>query len=321
MNMKVRNRRRFRSLVSCGLILGAWAAAGSPALGFDNPQNYPIQPKPKPKGIKGLLSHRETTYGSLGYGPPGPQPGYQGFGLKYGLNYGFGGGNALGVGADGGYPLYGGPGYVHPGPQLRRAPGITAFPYYGGPGNPTPTCPQFYGEAGPLSLDPPVVRYEDDPDGTAGANDFGRFTGMLPYPERTFAPFSTDAANALDRAVEDSIVDPQAPPPPPPPPAPGGPGLAPFVTGPVNPIGIDTEPVLDGGSARGLKITKVHPGTAAARSGLATGDVIRSANGYVTEQARNLDWIAANAAPDKTLTLSVRTARDGEVRLVSARIR
>ena len=50
------------------------------------------------------------THGTLGYGPPGEHPGFFGFGLSFHPGYGYGG-NGLGVGAYGGYPCYGGPGY------------------------------------------------------------------------------------------------------------------------------------------------------------------------------------------------------------------
>ena len=63
--------------------------------------------------------------------------GFQGFGLSYHLGYGYGG-NALGMTDNGGYPFYGGPGYPHPWPRLRRCGGITPFPYFGGPGYPSP---------------------------------------------------------------------------------------------------------------------------------------------------------------------------------------
>ncbi len=48
--------------------------------------------------------------------------------------------------------------------------------------------------------------------------------------------------------------------------------------------------------------------------------MIRSINGYLTEQPGNLAWIIANAAPDKVLKMSVRTASDGEVHTITARL-
>ncbi|WP_165225601.1 hypothetical protein [Aquisphaera insulae] len=135
--------------------------------------------------------HGEATMpaaGTLGYGPPGIHPGFQGFGLNWHRGYGYGG-QALGTGAEGGYPFYGGPGYPHPAPRLRRIGGINPFPHFMGPGGPTPTCPNFYGEPGPLAGDNPVVQIV----GAPPESDYGRFHGVLPYPESTFAPFSSAA--------------------------------------------------------------------------------------------------------------------------------
>src|SRR5436305_1611543 len=87
------------------------------------------------------------SVGTLGYAPPGLYPGFQGFGLGYHLGYGYGG-DALGVGVDGGYPFYGGPGYPRCDPRLRRIGGINPFPHFAGPGFPTPEHPNLYGGAG-----------------------------------------------------------------------------------------------------------------------------------------------------------------------------
>ena len=57
-----------------------------------------------------------------------------------------------------------------------------------------------------------------------------------------------------------------------------------------------------------MKVSKVYPGTAAEKGGLRVGDVIRSINGYLTEQPGNLAWIIATAAPDKVLKIDVRGA-------------
>ena len=128
--------------------------------------------------------------GSQSYGPSGLAPGFQGFGLGYHLGYGYGG-NALGVGAEGGYPFYGGPGYPHPWPRLRRIGGITPFPYYGGPGYSDHEHSNYYGPAGPLVAERPVVTVGNDTDYSSG---FGPFTGVIPYPESFFAPFTATAS-------------------------------------------------------------------------------------------------------------------------------
>ena len=57
-----------------------------------------------------------------------------------------------------------------------------------------------------------------------------------------------------------------------------------------------------------MKISNVYPGTAAEKAGLKAGDVLRSANGYLTEQRGNLAWIIANATPNNVLKLNVQTA-------------
>ena len=69
-----------------------------------------------------------------------------------------------------------------------------------------------------------------------------------------------------------------------------------------------------------MKVANVYPGTAAERAGLQVGDVIHSINGYLTEQRGNLAWIIANAAPNNTLTMNVRTASDGKEHTVTAQI-
>jgi hypothetical protein len=131
-------------------------------------------------------------YGTLGYGGPNLYPGFQGFGLGYHLGYGYGG-DALGVGAEGGYPFYGGPGYPHPWPCLRRIGRITPFPYYGGPGFPSPDHPNYFGGVGPLVADQPVVTIGTDRGDLSYATGYGPFTGSLPHPETIFAPFTATA--------------------------------------------------------------------------------------------------------------------------------
>jgi hypothetical protein len=138
--------------------------------------------------------HGAKGVGTLGYGPPGLHPGFQGFGLGYHPGYGYGG-NALGVGAEGGYPFYGGPGYPRCDPPLRRIGGINPFPYFGGPGYPTPDHPNFYGGVGgPLVPDQPVITIESDPNLPFSASHYGDYTGSVPDPEARFAPFTLRAA-------------------------------------------------------------------------------------------------------------------------------
>ena len=49
-------------------------------------------------------------------------------------------------------------------------------------------------------------------------------------------------------------------------------------------LGIDEEPVMLTDGRKGMKITNVYAGTGAEKSGLQVGDVLISANGYLTEQ-------------------------------------
>ena len=78
-------------------------------------------------------------------------------------------------------------------------------------------------------------------------------------------------------------------------------------------LGIDEEPVVACRRQKGMKITKVYPGTAAEKAGLQAGDVLRSVNGYLTEQRGNLAWIIANATPNNELKIE-RADREGRPR-------
>jgi hypothetical protein len=83
-------------------------------------------------------------------------------------------------------------------------------------------------------------------------------------------------------------------------------------------LGIDEEPATLADKRKGMKITKVYPGTAAEQAGLKVGDVLRSVNGYLTEERGNLAWILANATPDNTLKLKVHTLADGQDHAITA---
>ncbi len=265
------------------------------------------------KPHEGYSKHNGPGAGTLGYGAPGFYPGFQGFGLGYHLGYGYGG-DALGVGADGGYPFYGGPGYPHPWPQLRRVGGIAPFPFYGGPGNPTPDCPNYFGPVGPLAADSPVIQIEREPGEADYASGFGGFTGVLPYPETMLAPFTSRAAAGGSASGVSTASPPNAPPSTTP-----APGEMLDEHAASRSLGIDVEPFTDA-SGRGLKVTRVSPGSPGQKAGLRDGDVIRSINGYVTELPNNLAWIMANAAPDRVLRMSVRTTSDGGVHTVTTRL-
>jgi hypothetical protein len=114
--------------------------------------------------------HGGLGYGTLGYDRSGLYTGFYGFGLSFHLGYGYGG-KALGVGAFGGDPFYGGPGY--------------------------PSCSygRFSGVPAPLVVDPPVALEAFDRSERTFPSDYGPFTGAIPYPETLFAPYAAAAAS------------------------------------------------------------------------------------------------------------------------------
>ncbi len=73
-------------------------------------------------------------------------------------------------------------------------------------------------------------------------------------------------------------------------------------------LGIDQLAVVDGG-VPGMQVVGVYPGSPAEQAGLHAGDVIHSANGYLTQEAGNLPWIIANTPPSGVLQMNVRTAK------------
>ncbi len=83
-------------------------------------------------------------------------------------------------------------------------------------------------------------------------------------------------------------------------------------------LGIDEEPMVGSDGSKAMKIANVYPGTAAEKAGLKVGDVLRSVNGYLTEQRGNLAWIIANAAPSNELKLNVQTVQDGKTHQIVA---
>jgi len=141
----------------------------------------------------GFFQRGITGSGTLSYGGYVVYPGYPGFGLSFHVGYGYGG-SGLGTGALGGYPFYGGPGYPHPAPPLRRCGGIAPFLFYGGPGYPQFGLSNYFAEVGPLVRREPVAIILDRGE-PAYPGDFGLFTGTLPYPEGYFAPFTQAAAH------------------------------------------------------------------------------------------------------------------------------
>ena len=67
-----------------------------------------------------------------------------------------------------------------------------------------------------------------------------------------------------------------------------------------------------------MQVVQVYAGTPAQQAGLQVGDVIYSANGYTTQQHGNLAWIISTVPPNGALQMTVRTARDGAVHVITA---
>jgi PDZ domain len=84
-------------------------------------------------------------------------------------------------------------------------------------------------------------------------------------------------------------------------------------------LGIDEQPVVDA-AGNGMQVVRVYSGSAAEQAGLQAGDVIYSANGYLTQQHGNLTWIIGTVPSNGELRMNVRTARDGAVHAVTARL-
>ncbi len=236
-----------------------------------------------------------------GYEADGPYPGFLGFGLSYHLGYGYGG-YGVGVGSHGGYPFYGGRGYPHGEPILNRCGKISRLPYYGGPGYCHDGHSNYFEGIGPLVVDRPVVKVGEDND-LSHVSDFGPFTGMLPYPESFFAPYTAEAAGTGS------------------PPGASSSGPSPPAT-PAHALylGIDEEPVVDPDGVRGVRVSNVYPATAVEKAGLQPGDVLLSINGYRTERRGDLAWIVSNASPDKVLKMNVRKVSDGKVHTVTVQL-
>ena len=220
---------------------------------------------------EGRFKHGHLGYGTLGWEPYGLYPGLYGFSLRWHPGYGYGR-YALGVGADGGYPFYGGPGYPHDPPTLRRFGPARPFAYYGGPGDPRFGCSNFFTHVDGLVIDKPVVTIGEPGDfGYVNENgdvypgrDFGSFTGTLPYPETLFAPY-TSAAAATGSSGAEGAAKPATPPYTPPAASPGPPsprsspavGEVTRMHAPARYLGIEEEPVSMPTGVRGIKVTRV----------------------------------------------------------------
>jgi PDZ domain len=238
-----------------------------------------------------------TTNAPLGYGPPGDHPGFYGFGLSFHPGYGYGG-NALGVGALGGYPCYGGPGY----PLHYGYPQFTANPYYEG--------------IGQLYYDQPVVITE-----LTDAGDFGPYTGASEYAY-THPSYAAEAAatgsaipgmaSSLDTSVTTPTPEATY--------TPSGAGAMSPVPAQGRFLGMELQPGVAGDGRKGLTIASVLPGSTAANAGLQSGDLILSVNGQATPRREDLNRIVAGAPADTLLNMAVLKASTGREQAVTARI-
>lgn len=251
-----------------------------------------------------ITPHSTTvqTKAPLGYGPPGDHPGFYGFGLSFHPGYGYGG-NALGVGAFGGYPCYGGPGY----PSQYGYPKFTANPCYEG--------------IGQLLFDQPVVITE-----LMDAQDFGPYTGASYYayvhPSYAAEAAATGsiipgAASFPDTAASNPTPEATFTPPETMPPGAGAMNAVPRQS---RLLGMDLEPGVAAGGQRGLRIASVLPGSTAANVGLGAGDLILSVNGQATQQHGDLGRIVTGAAPDTLLNMTVIKSGSGQEQAVTIRM-
>ena len=276
---------------------------------------------------------RGPGVGTLGYGPLGLFPGFQGFGLGYHLGYGYGGVRLWALAPKAAIPSTVVPAIRAVILRLWRIGGINPFPYNGGPGYPDTRPPQLLRNVRPTRGRP------------TGHQDRGR--SRLSLRCRCVWPLYRRGARSRSsvRSIHGSgrcrcfyhegitlqlaSSSPE--------PAPGSQAWPVIVNAPLRParektsvprpveaLGIDEEPLADSGGVTGIRVSSVHPGTVAERAGLHSGDVIYSANGYLTTDPGNLAWIIATKAPGGTLSMNVRRAADrkgrgGEVTRIDLR--
>jgi S1-C subfamily serine protease len=89
---------------------------------------------------------------------------------------------------------------------------------------------------------------------------------------------------------------------------------------PLPSLGIDEESVSDA-TGQAIRVASVQPNSPAQRAGLQPGDLIRSANGFLTQSPGNLAWIVNHQATKNTLNLSVRKASSGQDTNVTVQLR
>ncbi len=296
--------RKSRRAVMVALILGTWIGALKPeALAGDPPPD-----RSQPRTKFGHKRRSIVTEGTLGYGPPGLRPGFPAFGLTYHPGYGYGG-YGLGTMAEGGFPFYAGTGYPHSMPPLNRLGKLIPTTFFAGPGGPTPACPNFFAPSGaPLVVEPPAV-LEDLGMGIGEGDDFGCYTGSLPYSETLFAPFATAAATGSLSGVPSASTGLPArdavPLPPHDEPA-----------DPARVLGVSANPTSILGEPGGLMLSQVDPGSRAEKAGLRAGDVIRTINDRTASTREVLARSIAEAA-GRSLKLRFRSSLDGQDREIT----
>lgn len=224
--------------------------------------------------------------------------GCDGIGLWGEYGYGPHSGESCGIAY--GKPFYGGYGMVYGYPKHRKG----GDPFYGRdsmvrwgipyPGNVTSGV--TYGAFGEFTGAPPIAPLSSIEAAAAAA-------AARKDSDDANLPSSSDAL-PVDPSLPDMPADPT--------------GLKPPSA--LRAFGIEDEPIVDASGVRGMKVTRVTPGTPAAEAGLHVGDVVLSINGYFTEEPGNFAWIVANAAPEGKLSLTVRPRSDLNEQVVSARV-
>ncbi len=257
-----------------------------------------------------------------GYSTPSAMAlgGSDGMGLwgEYGYGPHLGGYHGIAYGK----PFYGGYGMVYGYPKHRKVNGC-GVPGYGGT---SPGCGYpYHGSASVYT------------DGVHFNGNFGMFTGApTPPPMMSLENAAAEAAAESDKdrakekakeKAEEEEMDPSA----------TDPGIDPggemgepaddkslrspkSTSAPKNSreFGIDEEAIVEANGVRAMKVTRVYPGTVAETAGIRRGDVIYSINGFLTEQQGNLTWILANASPNNTLKLTVRSSRQPQGHIITA---
>ena len=205
-----------------------------------------------------------------------------------------GGGGGGGHGGGGGYYGHGGYGYHH-------NPGFRSNAFFGGV-----FFPGFYGwgYGYPYGYDYGYPGYDYGysdyyyPYGYGYANGYGYDYSQPTYYYSQPTYYTTPPAGTVVQPLTTTVT----------------------VTAPSGlMLGIDEEPVTDA-AGPGMRIARVYPGSAAERAGLQVGDVIHSANGYLTQVHGNLTWIINTQAPNGVLNLNVHRASDGRNVPILARL-